>query len=891
MLHILDVSSPSDRVASTGGAKAAGLQALQRSGERVPPWSVLGTDIFAEFVDRAHLAELIAGLDSAPEAALAEIRSRILAAPLGPELSRLLAAAHERAGGGRVAVRSSGLDEDGDADSYAGQFSTVLNVTTGLESAVRVCWASAFSDQLASYRLARGRSVSAAGIAVVVQAMVAADISGVVFSADPITGDRRRLLVSTVYGLGEGLVEGLVDADLLVIDRARRLVLETVVGEKANRRDAADGDGITTSTVPDADRVVAALDGTTADRIVETALRQERRLGRPVDIEFAVADGNLWVLQCRPITALPPAPLLGAKERTEPGARRIWDNSNIIESFNGVTSPLTATTAAEVYGRVYLEYARSLRVPPAQLRQMSRWTPAMLGIFHGRVYYNLLHWYRMVGIAPGYPLNRRVLEVALGVGEPLAAAEARRLHPFVFRSPVHRLVSRTVTTVVYARRLAGIDRMMERFTQDFARAYDDFDRDDLDSVAGDELYRRYRAAVDDLVKRWGPMMVLDAILLTLSGAMYALTKAWLPRAPEWLMYAVVNPGLNVESAEPALAMRELARSVRDDPELADFLAATPPAEAYEALARSRWTAFARAVDQYIGRFGYRSVDELKLEVPDLREEPASLFLMLRSATADAPLTAGPDADVYLDEHLRGIRRTLYERLRRKTSRAVGHRETLRFRRTRAFGMVKRTLRALGRDLVARGVIDEFADVFLLTVDELRDAYEGAPNGPSYRHLVAARRAAQSRDALLVAPARFVTSGDDFGAPALAEQGWVPVAATKAATLGAVLVGVPSAAGIVRGTAVVVTEPADIAGGILVAYRTDPGWVAILPSARALVIERGSPLTHLAIVARELGVPTVVQLPDASTLIRTGMQIEVDGAAGTVTILDDEREQA
>jgi pyruvate,water dikinase len=889
MNQILDASTSAARIAALGGGKAAGLHALQSSGERVPAWTALGIDVFAAFAGSTGLTPLFSALGQAEDPAriLGEIRERILSAPFDAALASLLVAAHERVGGGRVAVRSSAIDEDGDVDSHAGQFATILNVTSNLESAVRACWASAYSDQVAGYRLARQLPITASGIGVVIQSLVEAHVSGVVFSADPTTGDRTRVLVSSVYGLGEGLVSGLVDADLVVVDKASGAVLETIIGEKGDRQDAARAPGLETSAVPQDEREVVALGSAATDRIVEVAIRQENLRGHPVDIEFALADGILWVLQCRPITALPPPPLRGANERIPAGATRIWDNSNIIESFNGITSPLTATAAADVYGRVYLAYARSLKVPAAQLRQVSRWTPGMLGIFHGRVYYNLLHWYRMVGIAPGYPLNRRVLEAALGVSEPLPAAQARRVHPFVFRSPLHRLVSRTRTTAVYVTRILHIDRMMQDFTEDFSRAYDDFDDDTVDTIGGAELYARYRAAVDDLVERWGPMMVLDAMLLTLSGMVYALTKAFLPGAPEWFGYAVVSPGQDVESAEPARAIRDLARTVHEDPELQAFLAGTAPEAAYAALEDSRWTAFTEQVRDYIRRYGYRSVDELKLEVPDLREEPASLFIMLRSATPDAPLAPSADADDYLDAHLHGVRRALFEAVRRKTSRSLAHRETLRFRRTRAFGMVKRTLRALGRDLVVRGELDQFTDVFLLTVEELRDAYEAETGGPSLRTIVAARRALQASDARLAAPARFVTKGEDFGAPALAAQGWIPVEAAEAAAAGSLLIGVPSAAGVVRGRAVVVSEPADVAGGILIAYRTDPGWVPILASASALVIERGSPLTHLAIVARELGVPTVVQLPGAATLIRTGMQIEVDGAAGTVRILSDQ----
>jgi rifampicin phosphotransferase len=260
--------------------------------------------------------------------------------------------------------------------------------------------------------------------------------------------------------------------------------------------------------------------------------------------------------------------------------------------------------------------------------------------------------------------------------------------------------------------------------------------------------------------------------------------------------------------------------------------------------------------------------------------------MLRSALPDAPLSRRDDVDEYLDSRLGGIRRAIYEKLRRKTSRSLANRERLRFCRTRAFGMVKRMLRALGRDLVDRDLIDEFEDVFFLRLDELRGCYEGTTDTTLLRDWVAARKAQRARDALLVAPSRFVTRGPGFGRAELAAQGWVPRTATAAAEPGTVLPGTPSAAGVVEGRAVVVDEPCDVAGGILVAYRTDPGWVAALPSASALVIERGSPLTHVAIIARELGVPTVVQVRDVTKSVRTGMRLVVDGTRGTVTVLAD-----
>ncbi len=892
-------------ITALAGGKARGLHSVHNGGFRVPEWVVLGTDVFERFAAEAGLDTAVAefaALDDLDKAlaAGAALRADVTAADLSEAVRELIGQAYERLGSGSIAVRSSVLAEDGARHSYAGQFDSYLNVNGpgAVLDRVRDCWASAFSERSIRYSFAQ-QQPRAGAAAVVLQQLVAARASGVVCSANPITGAPDEVVISAVYGLGEGLVSGAVDADSVIVEKSTGTVLETVLGDKDRSYAPAAEQGCLVREVDPEDRERPVLSAAELAELTKLARRLESDHGTPQDIEWAIDDTGIWVLQSRPITTAvrggvdarwAAAVIQGAGESVPEGELRIWDNANIIESFSGLTSPLTYTTAAEIYGRVYDGYARSLRVRGRQLRQVEQWTPVLLGSFHGRVYYNLLHWYRMVGIAPGYRLNRKVLEAALGVEEPLADDIANTLRPFTFRTPIGRIWSRAATTVRYLRRLFGIDDMVERFLTDFYRVYDEYDARDYTGMSGDQAYRAYREVDRDLVARWGPLMVLDAILLTCTGSLFVLTKLLLPKAPEWLGLTLVGPGADIESAEPARAMTALAERVGTDPTLTELVNSTPPQELYGKLAEH--PEFGAEVEAYLDRYGYRSLDELKLETPDLREDPASLFIMLRSTLATlrqhgrAGVDRRAEAEAYLDANLRGVRRRIFERLRGKVSRCAAHRERVRFCRTRAFGMVKRMIRAMGRDLVARDLLDEFGDVFYLTVQELRGCYDGAEPG-DLRKLVTARKAQRAKDAELVAPSRFVTIGSSFGRAELAGQGWVPVTEIPAATAGTVLAGTPSAAGAATGSAVVVDEPRDIAGGILVAYRTDPGWVAALPSAAALVIERGSPLTHVAIVAREMGVPTVVQVKDVTKKVRTGMRLRVDGSAGTVTVLPGE----
>ncbi|WP_240512604.1 phosphoenolpyruvate synthase [Streptomyces griseoruber] len=889
-LGILSPSSEESLIARCAGGKGRNLHALTAAGFQVPDWSVIGLDVFAGFSRNSGLDERLArlladGWDTAAGRVAAEIAALVGATPLDERTASAIALAYRQAGGGLVAVRSSGREEDGTEHSFAGQFDSFLNVS-GLDEVtahVRRCWASGFSERSLRYRAQRGLPPDTGGVAVIVQRMVPAERSGVLFTADPTAGRTDRHVVSAVHGLGEGLVSGAVDADTVVLDATTGEPLSTVIGDKQERYDAGTGPGCTVSPVTDEDREALSLTADDLALLHAAGVRATAHYGAPQDIEWAIADGTLWLLQSRPVTSLGDRP--GTAPEPE-GELRIWDNSNIIESFSGVVSPLTYSFAADTYAKVYESYARALGVRGEQLREVQEWTPHLLGYVHGRVYYNLYHWYRMVRLAPLYPLNRRVLEKSLGVAENISDETADALHPFTPRPGLRGRIARLARTAVFARRFLTIGKSVETFHRDFYRAYEVFNHVDYDALPGDETYRRFRRLQKELIEKWGPMQALDATILLSVGLLALLTRRWLPDAPEWFTWAAAAPGGDVESAEPAWALAELATKVRADDEARHLLEHTPDADAYQALAEAGHTGIVAAVDAYVASYGYRSPDELKLEVPDLYENPAGLFTLLRDAL---PETRGGgagehrgEADAYLDRHLRGPRRWVYERVRRKARAALTDRERLRFCRTRAFGAAKRMLRALGRDLAHAGALTAWDDVFMLRLEEVRGAYEGMIAHTELKDLAVLRRTRLAADAALHAPARFTTRGAPYWSGNLERAGW---GSGPAARSGArELRGTPCCPGVVEGPAVVTDTPRDIGGGILLTYRTDPGWVAALPSAAALVIERGSPLTHVAVVARELGIPTVVQVRNATTEIRTGSLLRVDGAAGTVTVL-------
>ena len=358
------------------GGKARALARAARGGLSVPAWVVLS--------DAAFLQSNPSTLSGMPEG---EVRSAIDAAV------RTLCPMGER-----LAVRSSACDEDGVQHSFAGQLASFLNVAPEDAAArVRDVWRSAFDERALRYRRERGLPGSPRPPAVILQRMVEARVAGVAFSADPVSGRRGVAVVSAVRGLGAALVSGEVDAHTWHVCRDGT-ILERHISNTSRK---IDGPVLTDEQVQE----VAAL-----------AATAERLFGCPQDIEWAIGD-RLMLLQSRPITSL-------RSDQDQDAPPIIWDNSNIVESYSGVTTPLTFSFAREIYPPVYREFCRMMGVPRRVIARHDDTFLNVLGLVRGRLYYNLLNWYRILALLPAYRMNRRFLEQMMGVEQALPDEQA-----------------------------------------------------------------------------------------------------------------------------------------------------------------------------------------------------------------------------------------------------------------------------------------------------------------------------------------------------------------------------------------------------------------------------------------------------------------------------------
>ena len=806
------------------GNKAARLAELMAAGFRVPPFFVIGS----------HHGR--------------EVCRSALDAEIGVAARRLVP------GGRRVAVRSSSIEEDGAEHSFAGQFASYLHIAPcDVTDHVYKVWESAFSDHIRTYRQAQGAAGDIPLPAVLVQQMVDADAAGVAFAADPVSGNRQTAVVAATTGVGEGLVSGECQGDTWHVAANARIVLRQV------------------------EAAAPVLTDRQIRRVAKLVRAVSEHFGSPQDIEWAVAGGRLFLLQSRDITALNTA--------AKVAGHALWDNSNIVESYGGVTTPLTFSIARSAYQEVYRHFGRVLGISERELGRNQRAYEQMIGLIQGRVYYNLLNWYRLLMLTPGFRFNRKFMEQMMGVTEGLpqdvlpVAQDHERFAGLRATAGLIRVGQRLVA------KLFGHDSRVRRFHRQLDAALQPVD---LRSRSLNQLIDDYELLESRVIPAWDTPLINDLYCMIFHGALRALCERWFDDRLAGIHNELLSGGAGIISMEPVRRMRKMASIAALNPPFANALRTGSSQKIAGHIKLS--SNFRHEFDSYIERFGDRCLDELKLESQTVADDPLPLLRAVgqlagmpqnaaETETRDDPQALAADE---VDQALNGspLRRVLFSALLKLARARVRDRENLRFERTRVYGRVRALFVEIGKRLVALDVIRRYDDIFYLDVGEIVGIVRGTGSSCSWSALVNCRRQefsryAQSEDP----PRRFITTG-----PAQLRSSMQAVAPVTSGDGETSRVGQACSPGVVRGPVRIVRDPRDAAirqGEILVAERTDPGWVMIFPLVTGMIMERGSLLSHSAIVARELHIPAVVGVEDACRWLRDGDWVELDGASGAI----------
>ena len=855
------------------GGKAGALASLRGSGLAIPEWFVVLPQAFEASLSAEKRDALSAENDGTKiQALLAQVNpTPTLIHELNEALAKLCPV------GELVAVRSSAMDEDGRDYSYAGQLESFLLVPPAQAAAKIVSvWRSAFSKRVRAYNAQHQIAGPPRPPAVLIQRMVHADAAGVAFGADPISGRQDLAVVSAVRGLGTALVSGECDADTWRLDASGGIV-ERQCAKNECTHPPVDTNSHRAKRLEE-NSWRPALDDAQVRAVAKLVRRTGEILGHPQDIEWAIEKGRLYLLQSRPIT------LIASR-----GNLNIWDNSNIIESYSGVTLPLTFSFARRAYAGVYRQFCQMLAVPKSKITAHEQTFRNMLGLIHGRVYYNLLNWYRVLALLPGFTLNRRFMEQMMGVKEELPAEILAEFgHPSTSARVKDGLnVSFSLAALIANHFLRS--RKIRRFHKRLDDALAPPARP-LETMTVQELSAYFLELERKLLTRWDAPLLNDFFAMIFYGVLRRLTAKWVNDTEGTLQNDLLCGEGGMISTEPAQRIRQMAALASTSADLVKRLCESSLPEIVSAM--EAMPKFKSAYLDYLAKFGDRCLDELKLESPTLHDDPMLLLRSIgqltqrrssetNSRSPNSSVDVRRNAEARVDRALanHAMRRLIFRWILCHVRARVRDRENLRFERTRLFGRVRRVFVELGQRLHAVGHLPEPRDVFLLEVDEVLGFVAGTFKA-DLNALVAQRQAEFAQYQFTKPPPnRFTTRG-------IVNRDTLWAGARTGSTAGDAQQrnGIGCCPGVVRGRVRKIVDPRNAVihqGEILVAERTDPGWIMLFPAAAGLLVERGSLLSHSAIVAREMRIPAIVSIEGLMSWLSNGDHVEFDGSTGIV----------
>jgi len=760
-----------------------------------------------------------------------------------------------------VAVRSSATAEDLPGMSFAGQMETYLNERGGAEvlAAVKRCWGSLWTARALSYRAQHGIRPEDVSIAVVVQQLVPAEVAGILFTANPLTGARDQIMINAAWGLGEAIVGGQVTPDTITVAKQTGEIVSQEIAVKEVMTSRVPG-GTRDEPVPAERRRQAALQPEQASELARLGRQIEQLYGLPMDIEWAISGRRIFILQARPITALPePCPTL---EWKLPRAGGQYARNSVIELLPNPLSPLFATLALPMWNEALQALVQTLGFDRG-LAEKFRLQPIN---DYAYTEFGLSAWqsvklaFALIALLPTFV---RLLRS----GRTRWADDARPHYSNVGGAWVARDLAATTATDL----LAGAREIVKAA----AGYYTTIQSGILPCAFMSEP--AFATFYDRLVKRQGDPMALTFLL-----------------------------GFDSAPIQAEKSLYDLASWARTQPELAAYLERASSKEIAQAFASTLapitdakdWREFAARFAQHLERFGH-AVYDLDFASPVPADDPAPLLETLKyflSGQARSPYErqatatrARQDATEATLARLRGLRLRIFSTLVRTAQRYAPLREDALADVGLGWPILRRMLRELGRRMVAAGAIARPEDVFFLECDEVQAAAAALDAGRSpenYARVVAERRATRETERKVTPPVALPVR-DRTKFLGIDVSRWMPAHTGQAA--GAMIKGIGASPGRVSGIARVIHGPDEFhemhPGDILVAKITTPAWTALFALASGVVTDVGGPLSHSSIVAREYHIPAVLGTGVATERLHSAQRISVDGDAGTVTIVD------
>lgn len=689
----------------------------------------------------------------------------------------------------RFAVRSSYDAEDGDSASYAGQLDTIINVErASIVEAFRKVYDSYSQASIEQYKKAvdlKGNK-SEAGMTVIIQEMIDSEISGVLFTANPL-GVLNEIVIVAGYGQGCNVVEDKIETSSYYYNTTDEIYLR------------------------DGSEATPELTENHIKKLVEYATSIKNYFKAEMDIEYAIVGEDIYVLQARPITTLTKA------------SQIVLDNSNIVESYPGISLPATQSFVHEIYYKVFRALCQRITGDMKLVQSMDESLQHMTDAVNGRIYYRISNWYTVLQLLP---FSRKIISI----WQEMLGVDEKSVTYTDYKVKVTTKLRLVWNFILY---LNKTPKLMEELDCRFKNALPEYQRRIESTQDIDELIEVYEDIKSELTSVWDITLVNDMCAFVYTALAGKKNKS------------VIAGHKNLESMKPVKAMQKVI-----------IVAKQYGIGSKEYQAKK---------EDYISQYGDRIAEELKLETRTYRVCPELFDEYIREHIQDEIIESLEDT--YTEKKREGI-------FIRRAKRAICDREISRLDRSRVFGISRAILLKIGARLKEQGYIEDIYDVFYLFYDEMR-----GDNPDSFKQIIADRRSEYKAYDSIPAFSRLVFNGK------VVSKNLNNV--TTHIISKDITRGVPVSDGKVTGEIIVVDKVSpgiDTTKKIIVTKMTDPGWVFLIQNCKGVIAEKGSLLSHTAIVTRELGKPAIVNVKDATSFFKNGDVVEMDAATGIIRLI-------
>jgi pyruvate,water dikinase len=887
--YIRVISADASDHPSKSGAKAYNLGRLISAGFPVPEGFCVLSGAFDEFLKSAPaIADLRSRLEKFKEPnseettlLLSELRNSIESTPLPHEVEQEITSALGKFDKDTYfAVRSSGTAEDMPDASFAGQYDSFLNIREidNILLKIRSCMASLYSERAWAYRRKNGIPENGISMAVIIQKMIQADFSGVTFTADPVSGDKTKMVTEAVEGLGDALVSGKTNPFRITIDKGGILPENNESGFPVNK--------------------------ILLQSLIEIAGKIEDFFGSPQDIEWTICKDHIFILQSRPITtSLSHQHIKGD----------IWSSVNVGELMPGVITPMAFSIANESVKGLFFFVAKLLKIDFG--------TNPFIATAGGRVYANVSVFTRLLTCLPG--LGKMELRDSFGGMQARNSGSSPLPDELIDLLPKNKPLTREEKAMRKKASNAALIAMPgiilklifnlifvneNKFLLEMRQKVDEAQHIDVETMTDDELYSFITRTIGGAMEGSNILLQVAGMGMGLSTTLFELCEKWLGDKSGEIANKLLAGAENMESANGAMELWALAEKAHYDEKIRSIIM---DGENYlSTIEKMNQTdegrEFIKSWNEFIFRSGHHARGEVNIYIPRWAEEPDYLLDLIRNCIrsmdvhnpAEVRKKRTQERERLLEECFGKLKnpfkKFIFRLVASKSRRGLELRENLKSQWMRTFFPVRKSILETGKRLFRKGIIDNEGDIFFLYLHEMENPEKPDLN-TNIKPLIKSRKESFEKNQYL-SPAAVIAG--EYNPSDFSIVGWensplqllhVPVHFSDDPDHKEyhILKGIAVCPGIVEGSARVILSASDheqvLPGEILVAPYTDPGWTPYFLTAAALVVDMGGMLSHGSIIAREYGIPAVVNVGPATTLIKTGQKVRVDGKAGKVYI--------